>query len=61
MLVGAVRTSEAGMDGAQVEAEVKCVTPLFEQVGVGEAAGGRSLANNLSISDPVPFMAAIRD
>jgi hypothetical protein len=47
---------EAGADKVGVGAEGK----LFEGVVAGVAAG-MSLENNLSISDPVPFTAAIRD
>ena len=46
---------EAAVDEAEVQGE-----KLFKGVGAGEAAV-MSLENNLSISDPVPLMADIRD
>ena len=50
------RTRLEAADEVGVEAEVK----LFEGVAAGVAAG-MSLENNLSISDPVPLTAAMRD
>jgi hypothetical protein len=49
------------VDGGQTRLQAGVeVVELFEGVVAGEAAV-MSLENNLSISDPVPLMAAIRD
>lgn len=55
---------EAGVHETEVEAEAKRVcmlTLLPEGVAAGELAEWMSLENKLSISDPVPLMAAIMD